>query len=153
MRLDIQAAFFITFRCVSMIQYRNFLILSVLLCFCGCSSPSGNVGLVEGVVTIDGAPVAGGTVTFYPTSGRGSLGNTDENGHYELRYTRNENGAVIGEHQVTISTKVEAGGYEDDAVEAQKETIPRKYRDRKKTELTATVESGSNTINFDLKSK
>lgn len=139
-----------------MIRYQSVLLsLSVLLlCLCGCPASSGNIGAVVGVVTLDGVPIEGATVRFYPTSGlRGSSGKTDENGRYELRYTRSEKGATIGDHKVTISTEVVADNYEpENAVEARKETIPRKYLDRKKTELSATVESGSNTCNFDIKS-
>lgn len=157
-RLDIQAAFFLTLGInVTMIQYRNFLLsLSVLmLCFCGCPSSDGNIGWVEGVVTLDGEPVDGATVRYYPASGeRGSSGKTDSNGYYELRYTRSEQGAVVGEHKVTISTEVEADGYgQKNAPAARAESIPKKYLDRKNTELTATVASGSNTFNFELTSE
>lgn len=118
---------------------------------------------------MDGAPVERACVSFYPASGdRASQGLTDADGHYELSYTRSTDGAVIGEHKVTISTKVESeveysdsdytdGGTGETAatvvVKARKEMLPKKYRDLKVTELSATVESGSNEINFDLKSK
>lgn len=105
-------------------------------------------------MTLDGVPVEGATVRFYPNvDGRGSSGMTDENGHYELRYTRSADGAIIGEHRVTVSTKVEGDYYDpENVIEAKAETIPKKYLDRKKTELTATVESGNNTIDFELTS-
>ena len=142
-----------------MIQYRNFLLaLSVLLlCFCGCPGSSGNVGWVDGVVTLDGDPVGGATVRFYPESGgRGSSGKTDKNGYYELRYTRSEMGAVIGNHKETVSQ--EAGltgdyGKKEEKEEVERTPVPRKYSDRKKTELSETVESGSNTINLELTSE
>jgi len=161
MRLDFRAAFFFTTlgSPVMIIQYRNFiLVLSVLLlCFCGCPSPSGNIGWVDGVVTLDGDPVAGATVRFFPESGRASSGKTDTNGYYELRYTRSEMGAIIGKHKVTISTEAAiTGGYEqEDKKEARARiaSIPKKYRDREKTEVVKTVESGSNTINLELTSK
>lgn len=134
-------------------QYLQFSLCVLFLCFCGCPS-NGNIGWVEGVVKLDGVPVGNATVIFHPASdARESVGTTDENGYYELRYTRNVDGAVVGQHKVTISSEVTAGGYGvEDKVEAQAETIPKKYRDPKKTELTETVESGSNTINFDLTS-
>lgn len=127
----------------------------LLLGYCGCGSGAGgNIGTVEGTVTLDGNPVEEATVRFYPTSGeRGASGKTDRNGHFELRYTRDTMGAIIGDHKVTVSTKVVADNYSDDGAEAKKETIPRKYVDRKKTDLTATVKQGSNTCDFDLKSK
>ena len=115
----------------------------LLLCFAGCGSPS-NVGTVEGNVTLDEAPLANASVTFYPKSGeRSSSGKTDESGKYTLRHTRDVVGALIGKHVVTISI----------ITEGKKSLVPLKYSDRKKTDQTATVESGSNNINFDLKSK
>lgn len=94
---------------------------------------------------------------FFPQAGgRASIGTTDDNGHYELLYTRSADGAVIGEHTVTISTEVkEDSGYgnEDAAVAGRKEIIPDKYVHKKKTDLTATVTSGSNTIDFNLSSE
>ena len=53
----------------------------------GCSSPVTDTNLVEGVVTLDGQPVAEATVTFQPvTEGQGvsATGITDENGVYKL---------------------------------------------------------------------
>lgn len=134
-------------------QYLQFGLCVLLLCFCGCPS-SGNIGWVEGVVTLDGDPVEGATVRFYPVvDGRGSSGKTDANGHYELRYTRSADGAIVGEHRVTVSTRVIADNYDpENKVEGRAETMPKKYLDRKKTELTATVESGSNTIDLPLTS-
>ena len=157
-RLEFEPHFFLIWDVrVTMIQYRNFLLgFSVLLlCFCGCPASNGNLGTVEGVVTLNSAPVEGATVRFYPTNGeRGSSGKTDKDGHYELRYTRSEMGAYIGEHKVTVSTEVIADGYgTDDGPEAHAETIPKKYSDQKTTELTAAVKSGSNTIPFDLESE
>lgn len=77
------------------------------------------------------------------------MGTTDDNGHYKLLYTRSVDGAVIGEHKVTISPEPE----EDDDDRRNEELIPSKYVDQKTTDLTATVSSGKNTFNFDLKSK
>lgn len=137
-------------------QYLQFSLSVLLLCCCGCPAPNGDIGIVEGVVTLDGNPVGKASVMFFPQSGRASIGTTDEKGHYRLLYTRSADGAVIGEHKVTISTEVkEDSGYgnEEAAIEGRKELIPSKYVHRKKTDLTATVKSGKNTINFDLTSE
>ena len=123
-----------------------------LLSFCGCSTESDKVGVVEGVVTLDGKPVDRATITFYPTSGRSSGGYTDNNGRYSLKYTRSEKGAIIGEHKVTISSELEQDYMGGADTEQRDESMPPKYLDRRKTDLTATVERGKNTIDFDLKS-
>ena len=131
----------------------------------GCPA-SGDFGYVEGTVTIDGKPVDKATIGFYPQGGRGSIGSTDSEGHYELLYTSSQKGASVGEHRVTIKTAVKAFdpadqpeymiGLDDtpqEAVAARKSLLDKSYEDRKKTPLTATVVPGNNPpINFDLKS-
>ena len=131
---------------MSRFQFLQLVLLALALCCVGCAggTPS-NFGTVEGTVTLDGAPLAHASVAFYPTSGeRSSSGKTDGNGKYSLRHTRDITGAFTGKHKVTISM---------DAEEEKSEMLPQKYRDRKQTDQAATVDSGNNTINFDLKSK
>lgn len=63
---------------------------------------------VSGIVTLDGKPVADVVISFQPASegadsdfNPGSSGTTDGEGRYELS-TRGGNGAVVGEHTVTL---------------------------------------------------
>ena len=133
------------------------LTLCILLLFSvGCAGGDSNIGQVEGVVNLDGEPLKRALVCFYPTDGRASAGRTDEEGHYELRYIRNVKGAVVGPHKVTISTYIHR---EDDPPTSEfggngrEETMPPKYLDRRKTELSATIESGSNKVDFKLTSE
>ena len=121
----------------------------------GCGGSSGpELGQVHGVVTLDGNPIEGADVMFNPVAeGRGSLGTTDANGNYTLQYTNNQTGATVGEHSVVITTKRE--GFSDESgagqdVEARAEMLPAKYHED--TELTATVNEGDNTIDFELTS-
>ena len=131
------------------------LTLCILLLFCvGCGAGS-SIGQVEGVVTFDGEPIDRATVSFYPTDARASIGVSDDQGHYKLTYTRSTKGALIGDHKVTVQTRIDR---EDDPPTSEyggkgrEEFLPPKYMDRRKTELTATVESGTNTIDFKLES-
>jgi hypothetical protein len=141
-----------------------------LFCLSGCLGSNSDIGYVTGTITIDGKPIHNATVSFIPTTGRGSLGQTDANGYYELGYVRNQKGALIGNHKVMIQTDIAIGGDYDfrtreekiadkeagKAVSdsgkpiARKEMLPKKYCDRKETELTATVKSGNNTFDWDL---
>lgn len=138
----------------------------ILCCSSGCFSSSANIASVSGVITLDGEPLEGATVAFYPTSGRASQGVTDDTGRYELIFLKNEKGAVIGDHIVTVSTKVEdevdyrgdvAGESGDEVQETvtkgRPETLPERYTDRRKSELKATVTSGSNVCDFPLEKK
>lgn len=135
----------------------SFQLLQLFLCvlmltILGCGSGSSDIGTVEGVVTLDGNPVDRATIIFYPPTGRSSFGYTDENGHYSLVHSRKNNGALIGNHRVTISTEIEKDYLNGANTDARKETMPAKYLDPEKTDLTGTVNSGSNEIDFELKS-
>jgi len=138
---------------------------AVLSCTSGCGGYS-NVGQVTGVITVEGEPLEGANIAFYPTDGRASQGVSDASGRYELNYIRKQKGAVIGEHIVTISTRVEAEiDYRGDTVAqdgeqstptitaGKAETLPKKYVDRRTSDLRATVTSGSNSFDFDLEKK
>ena len=121
----------------------------------GCPSDNG-FGLVEGVVTIDGQPADRATVRFYPTQGRGSFGQSDAEGRYELKYTANKDGAAVGKHKVTVSMAYNpefSNATREQTAPGREESLPKKYHDRQRTELSADVTSGSNEINFDLTTK
>ena len=136
-------------------QFLQLTLCILLLLSVGCGGDS-NIGQVEGVVSLDGEPLKRALVCFYPTDGRASAGQTDEEGHYELQYIRNVKGAVVGPHKVTISTYIDR---EDDPPASEfggkgrEETMPPRYLDRRKTELSATIESGRNPVDFELKSE
>ncbi len=113
----------------------------------GCSDS--NLGRVTGTVAIDGRPLANTMVTYKPLSGaRPSAAMTDGQGRYELIYSRDAKGAVLGEHVVEISTFNEIMG--DDTTEIIPETVPARYNVQ--SELTATVERRANVIDFNLES-
>ncbi len=96
---------------------------------------------------MDGEPVPNAKITFFPRpEGRMSIGRTDEKGQYELIYTRDQKGALIGEHMVQITTAVDTGDYGEIA----KEIIPVKYN--LDGTLMKQVEGGNNVIDFDLES-
>jgi hypothetical protein len=123
------------------------LILALPLVGCGPD----NVGRVSGTVKLDGQPLEGAYVEFQPIAGNApSGGMTDAMGQYTLRYTREIEGAEIGEHAVRITT---ASGGDPDAEPPKPpvpERVPPKYNAQ--TELKATVEKGSNTLDFELQS-
>jgi hypothetical protein len=105
---------------------------------------------VTGTVTLDGKPLPGAAVTFSPSDGgRASQGFTDESGKYTLSFTLTKEGAIVGQHTVQLEVGVSMG--EGETPPASKlPQLPAKYN--KKTELTAEVKRGSNTIDFDLTS-
>jgi len=115
------------------------LLLAGLPVLLGCSQTPEGVAEVTGTVTMDQEPLSNAVVTFIPVEGgRPSTGKTDESGAYRLVYTREAFGALTGEHDVEISTLESQG----------EEIVPNKYNS--KSQLTETVEPGSNEIDFDL---
>ena len=121
-------------------------LLLALLSVYGCGG--GNIAPVTGTVKLDGQPLEGANVTFWPMDAktdRPSGGVTDSSGQYRLMYTADEPGALIGQQKVEIST----------AVSSEEGTTPERLpaRYNSSTELTAEVTSGRNTIDFDLTSQ
>ena len=83
-------------------------------------------------------------MVFIPDGpGRSALATTDSAGRYELTYLRDIAGANLGSHTVRITMATEDRG--------GKEILPDRYH--VKTELKATVEAGTNTLDFSLESK
>jgi hypothetical protein len=116
------------------------------------------MGRVSGKVTADGKPLEAGTVTFISTDGNrpNATGAIASGGSYTLQTVEPGDGAVVGDYKVAISD-VDAAALNTALpgapVTAPKSAIPKMYQDANSSGLTAKVERGSNTHNFDLKSK
>nr|MCH9791837.1 carboxypeptidase-like regulatory domain-containing protein [Planctomycetota bacterium] len=99
-------------------KINNFLLItSVILCLTlsGCSGAENDqpdLGLVNGVVTLDGQPLSGASISFLPDSGRTASARTDANGYYELTYIRDTLGCKLGQNKVVITTLID--NVEDD---------------------------------------
>lgn len=107
---------------------------------------------VIGVLTVDGQPAAGATVTFSPSrdgASRGypAVGKTDPNGKFRLTTFEAGDGAVPGVYTVTVALDVA-----DERGEV-KSLLPRRYADPRTSALTVQVaEGGENDFAFDLTS-
>ena len=135
--------------------------LCLLVGGCSQSDVSPELGLVSGVVTIDGQPADEVMVTYQPQKeagskdsviGGASSATTDSSGMFELRYKGGAvKGAVVGTHVVRMQAS--PGGGPAGGADAKKiVVIPAKYNE--KSTLKAVVEPGENALHeFDLKSK
>ncbi|RIK88940.1 MAG: hypothetical protein DCC67_00195 [Planctomycetota bacterium] len=140
---------------------------SACVALAGCGGRGLNLVPVEGVVTLDGAPVENAGVLFAPVgAGPPASGTTDAAGRFTLM-TANEEGAAVGQHRVAIS-KADAFGEEIPPVQLEdpdfarrrglrayraKHFIPERYGDLEASGLTANVvESGDNRFEFTLSS-
>ena len=140
------------------------LVATSLIFLSGCSNGPAT-GTVTGVVMIDDKPIANAKVNFFPDDGRASTGTTDSEGKYELVFSRDQKGALLGSHKVTIATEtVSVTDYSaddnyddendaDDGGEQRDELLPAKFQNRESTSLTAEIVSGENVVDFRLKSE
>ncbi|MGH7200536.1 MAG: hypothetical protein ACREJB_08020, partial [Planctomycetaceae bacterium] len=88
-------------------------------------------------------------------TGRPSTGTTDEDGHYELGYSLDAEGAMIGKHVVRITTGRPADEDEDgNPTAAVREKVPVEYnRDAAENpEMNVEVTADGHTFDFALKS-
>jgi len=121
--------------------------------------------MVEGLVTLDGVPVEGAEIMFFPLSdeiGEGATGTSDSQGRYRLSSVRGAPGRGVptGEYGVTVSKRVITELPEpifnpaDDSFERFRieERIPSVYHEIHSTPLRATVVTGHNTIDLELHS-
>ncbi len=114
----------------------------------GCSS-DGRCE-VEGTVAYAGQPLAVGTITFLPTTESGNkCGSRIENGHYKVE---SKVGPMPGPQRVEIHWLKPTGKkYKNEFGEefdVTTEGLPEKYHTN--SILTATINAGTNVLNFDL---
>ncbi len=110
---------------------------------------------VSGRVTLDGQPLADAVVIFQPIGdpkspgGPGSAGKTNANGEYTLQVVEpgRRAGALVGKHQVQISTRITAPSG-DDSSKTPPDRVPAKYS---REPLTFDVPAeGTGAAHFDL---
>jgi hypothetical protein len=138
-----------------------FVLLAVALACTGCGGSAYDLAPVSGTVTLDGEPLAGATVLFIPIAevgsdaGPASNGTTDAAGKYTLTSAEAFEGAVVGKHQVMITTVSDEGGdsASDDVYSdaGNQEKLPARYNAA--TTLKIEVPSGgTNAADFDTTS-
>lgn len=136
-------------------------LLCITLGFAGCRSDK--TDSVSGVITLDGVPLEGAGVRFTPVGNGGTVisGFTDAKGKYSSQTLQGRLSAdtISNEYVVTVSKYEEYDtGRKIRGEEGVLETVydnklitPAVYGDLKKTPFKATVVSGKNTFDFDLK--
>jgi len=130
------------------LQLRCWLALTLLLL--GCQRGP-QLAPVSGRVTLDGKPLETAEVAFLPDNGRASHGLTDATGRFELRYTRDAMGALVGSHTVRIASATEVTLPNGQFV-IRPQLVPPRYNTQ--SELRREVKAGEdNQFDFKLSSK
>jgi hypothetical protein len=132
----------------------------VLAAGSGCGKRRPPLAPVEGEVTVNGKPLKTGRVVFYPAQGRSATGLLGQGGSFRLTTFDSGDGALLGEHVVTVTAMEEsATGPSSFEEELRGRGIPLgdvrwlaapKYAELKTSPLRATVEPGTNRFRFDL---
>lgn len=126
---------------------------------CGPSRPA--TVRVEGTVTLDGQPVEGAAVQFIPASGSPAHGLTDAAGRFTLTTFDDGDGAMPGQHRITVQkNKVTGAAADEHGLETGVPTsppaiewlIPEKYSQPDTSGLTAEVQRGLPPIELKLES-
>jgi hypothetical protein len=132
----------------------------------GCSKKSTPETVsVRGRVTLDGKPLEGATVGFLPQgSGRPAMGTTDAAGQFTLTTFAPGDGALPGQHAVTVS-KLKSTGQRTGGPESLLSgpptpggpkvqwVVPAKYADPKTSGFMVEVQRGMEPVQLGLKSK
>jgi len=102
-----------------------------------------------GIVTWNGEPATGALVTLQSASHNvAASGRTNDKGEFALTTWRQGDGAVGGDHKVTIETTVIAG-YTSDGGLIEVNAMPPKYEKPETSGLTATIsDKGKNVLSF-----
>jgi hypothetical protein len=124
---------------------------AMLLATAGCGD--GSEASVGGVVTLDGQPLNRGTVSFIPESGgAGATAAIGSDGSFEAR-TGSTIGLQPGDYAITVRAR-------EDSVQPAKGGLPmpgklitpKKYDSSSTSGLRATINSGKNELQLELRS-
>lgn len=110
----------------------------------GCGDGRPERASVSGKVLVDGKPLSKGNITFVPEGGRPSVARIQPDGSFELSCFDDDDGAIIGTHQVAISAK---DIISEDNI---KWHAPPKYSDYRNSGLTVEVTEPTDDLVIEL---
>ncbi len=135
---------------------------AVSLAFAGCGSkPERETAIVKGTVTYKGKPLSSGSIVLVPDGGGPTAqGEIGPDGAYQMGTYSLTDGAIPGTHSVMILSMTAVGGAtglpEDSLKRGSGQTnsvIPEKFADLSTSGLKVEVQSGKNTVDFELDDK
>jgi hypothetical protein len=132
-------------------------LLLVLLGAAGCGPPDPVLSEVEGVIQLDGKPLAKVQIEFIPEDMDDrrlpfSEGQSDENGQYRLMCENGKPGAIVGPHKVVVR-RPSVRGNPDKTAAAQGPAIPMAYQSVLDTPLKVVVQGEKQSCPLGLKSR
>lgn len=146
-------------------RYNRLLMSCLLLSLAGCGGGASENTLevypVSGTVTVDGEPMQGISVTFFPegtTKGNGGFGATDAEGKFTLKDRDQRDGVAEGTYRVLLTRLVKPdgspiGGEEMAADVGAVNQLPEVYNSPDQSPVTATVGKTNEPFKFEIKGK
>jgi hypothetical protein len=137
--------------------------LGLVLSLGGCTRDPNmpKLGKVHGTVTYKGKVVDSGHVVFTPAAGKGgetgqvATGEINSDGTYEMTTFNTGDGAILGQHIVTVTVQKGEMPKPDEfsriKYELPKNLAPTKYASADKSPLRCTVVEGDNKFDIDMK--
>lgn len=129
-------------------------ILVGLLTVLGCGAKGPELGEVTGQIKMDGEPVKNAYVTFLPMfpGGIELVGKTDADGKYDVQYSADRTGVLLGKHQILLSTLDDVKDPDTGRNMKVPERFPAVYVNND-SPLYFEIKAGPNDVSFDVSSK
>jgi len=137
--------------------------LVLVLGVTGCARRLPETARVTGRVTLQGKAVPSGRIVFYPEKGRPAMGTIEADGQYRLTTFAPNDGAILGQHRVTIEAKrlinpnapksaeeEFRGGLGPNTPVEIKWLVPEKYAQQETSPLAVEVKRGINQLDFPI---
>lgn len=146
-------------------KYLLFCVLLLISVGCGGGPDRSSTAPVSGTVTLDGEPLASGTITFETTGSRPASGVIKDGEILNVMTYEPNDGAPVGTHQVSITATEtaksavvanpgETTDFDPNYMGGGNSLIPTKYNNPSTSGLTADIQSGTeNALQFDLEPK
>lgn len=137
-------------------MFQRFLaFFGVVVCCIGLAGCSGDaaLGTVSGKVTLDGQPLADGTIAFNSVDGKSpTAGGKITDGNYSVEVPKGAQKVIINSAKVVGTRPAYEGDPNSPVINITEEILPEKYSSPLKTELTVEVSGKSMTKDFPLSS-
>jgi hypothetical protein len=128
--------------------------LVALVLFAGVSGCNSKLVPLTGRLTYQGKPVPSTEVFFQPDDGsRRSVGKTDDDGRFRLRFSHNEEGVSRGRHTVCLKyapSDDEDQGKAPPKASKELQAVIAKYRDPAKSDLHVEVTKSGQDVEIKL---
>ncbi|MGD9128728.1 MAG: hypothetical protein PVH19_15235 [Planctomycetia bacterium] len=119
-------------------------LMAVLLLLPGCSDGRPKRVKVSGTVLIDGKPLSGGFIRFYPEGGRTAWSDIDEQGRFTLSCFDKGDGVVPGTHPIAVT------GTTQISQTTIKWNAPPKYAEPQTSGLKKTIDGPTDSLTIEL---